>query len=182
MTPNNNNNIDNNNNNIKINRWQRIKHKLSEILHHKDPPHKLALGVAIGMFVGMLPIMGIQMLAVTIVALPFRANLKVAVAMVWISNPITFIPLYWLNYQFGLLFMPNMRISWDEFAAVLTKASDWNWSAIEDSFSNLVGIGANVMIPLWLGSSILGLILGAFLYFIVFRWIVFYRKKLVHKQ
>ncbi|MBN2801975.1 MAG: DUF2062 domain-containing protein [Deltaproteobacteria bacterium] len=162
--------------------WMKIKRKLSYILHHKDPPKKVALGVALGMFVGMLPIMGIQMLAVTLIAFPLKANVKIAMAMVWISNPLTFIPLYWLNYKFGLIFVPNMKISWTEFSGILTKASDWNWSAIEKSLNNLMGIGADIFVPLWLGSLILGIIFGIIAYIVSFKWINFYRIKLHHDK
>ena len=48
-----------------------------KLAREKDPPERVALGLALGIFVGFLPIMGIQMAVVSLFALPLRANLKV---------------------------------------------------------------------------------------------------------
>jgi len=160
----------------------RIRKRLRDLLHHEDPPHRIALGLGLGMFVGLLPIMGIQMAVVALLALPLRANVKAAVATVWISNPLTFIPLYWVNYRFGLLFFPARRLSSAEFTGALTKASDWQWSALKESLSNLMGLGADLMVPLWVGSAVLGVVFGVLAYVVAFRWVVFYRKRIRHGQ
>lgn len=156
---------------------KRIAAKLWEILKEKDPPHKIALGMALGIFVGFLPIMGIQMAVVTLFAIPLRGNLKAAVAGVWISNPITFIPLYWANYQFGVLFCAHRKVSWEEFGGKMATASNWDWSAIKSSLTSLMNMGADVFVPLWLGSTILAVFFGVITYFVAYRWVVFYRNK-----
>ncbi|MBN2343070.1 MAG: DUF2062 domain-containing protein [Deltaproteobacteria bacterium] len=159
---------------------KKITGKLWEILRDKDSPHKIALGMALGIFIGFLPIMGIQMAVVTLFALPLRGNLKAALAGVWISNPITFIPLYWLNYQFGTLFFSHRRVSWEEFGGEMVKASNWDWGAVKASIYSLLNMGADVFIPLWVGSAILALIFGVIAYFASYRWVVFYRKNKGH--
>ena len=104
---------------------RRFVSKLIEIARQKDTPHRIGLGMALGIFVGILPIMGIQMTVVAIIALPLRGNLKAAVAGVWISNPITFIPMYWGYYQFGLLFFPSRAITWEKFGEIIASAASW---------------------------------------------------------
>ena len=64
--------------------------------------HQIALGLAVGIFVGFLPIMGIQMSVAVPLAFFLRCNKLLAAAGVWITNPATFIPLYYFNYRFGL--------------------------------------------------------------------------------
>ena len=147
------------------------------ILKEKDPPGRLALGMALGIFIGMLPIMGIQMAVVTIVAFPFKANLKAAVLGVWISNPVTFIPLYWANYQFGLLFFHKREVSMEQFSSIISGASEWNWTSIKQSFFNLVDLGSDIMIPLWGGSAILAVGLGILTYIVTYRWVIYYRNR-----
>jgi uncharacterized protein (DUF2062 family) len=60
------------------------------------------LGVAVGVFFGLLiPIAQIPMSAVAAIAL--RANLPAAAASTFISNPVTFPPIYYAAYKLGAL-------------------------------------------------------------------------------
>ena len=75
--------------------WQRVRHfVLHDILHADDPPHRLALGVAIGMFVTFTPTVGLQMVLVGVLAWLLRANKLVGLPVVWLSNPATVVPIY----------------------------------------------------------------------------------------
>jgi len=58
--------------------------------------------VAIGMICGMIP-GPVQMLSALLVAIPFRKNIPVSVAVTWYTNPLTIVPLYVLAYGFGHL-------------------------------------------------------------------------------
>lgn len=148
-----------------------------KLAREKAPPERVALGLALGIFVGFLPIMGIQMAVVSLFALPLRANLKAAIAGVWISNPVTFIPLYYANYTFGLLFWPAEGTSKETFVEALEAASDFNWSAIWDSLTALFDMGTDILIPLWMGSAILGLVFGVPTYFVTKRAVSKYRER-----
>lgn len=69
-----------------------------------SPGHQ-ARGLALGVFIGCLPIFGLQMLVGAGLAGPLRGNRLLAVAGTWISNPVTNLPMFWLNYQLGSLLM-----------------------------------------------------------------------------
>lgn len=60
--------------------------------------------VAIGLFFAMLPIVG-QMVLAALMALWVRVNLPVAVAATWVSNPVTFVPIYYPAYKLGALLL-----------------------------------------------------------------------------
>ncbi len=81
---------------------------LGDILH--DPNifhlnrHSAAGGVAIGLFLAFMPIPG-QMLLAALAAIYFRVNLPLAVVFVWLSNPITIPPLFYLCYKTGTLLL-----------------------------------------------------------------------------
>ncbi len=60
----------------------------------------LSRATAIGLFCAFLP-MPFEMLPAAIGAIVFRANLPVSLAWVWISNPITWIPLFTPAYLLG---------------------------------------------------------------------------------
>lgn len=61
----------------------------------------------IGIFVGFLPI-PMQMAVAAILAIMARVNIPVAVLGVWITNPLTMVPLFYLAYRLGaaMLSMP----------------------------------------------------------------------------
>ena len=160
----------------------KIIHRLIEIIREKDPPPRIAFGMALGIFVGMLPIMGIQMVVVSLFALPLRANLKAALVGVWISNPITFIPMYYGCYRFGLLFTSTPKLTWEAFKKLLELLA-WDWSQIPESLGRLVELSGDILMPLWVGSLILGVILAVPTYFITFWFVVGYRTRLAaHKK
>jgi uncharacterized protein (DUF2062 family) len=133
--------------------------------------------MALGIFIGILPIMGIQMTVVALIALPLRGNLKAAIAGVWISNPITFIPMYWGYYQFGLLFFPSRAISWEEFGEIIEVASNWNWSEMSESLARIMDLGADILIPMWTGATILAVVFGIPTYFVTRSLAIRYRAR-----
>ena len=156
---------------------KRLVRKLIDIVKQKDTPHRIALGAALGIFIGILPIMGIQMTVVAIIAIPLRANLKAAVAGVWISNPITFLPMYWGYYKFGLLFFPQRAMSLHEFRQIIHVAGDWDWSAIGASISRIMAMGADILIPMWAGATILAVAFGIPTYFVTKQFVIAYRAR-----
>ncbi|MFH2002840.1 MAG: DUF2062 domain-containing protein, partial [Planctomycetota bacterium] len=66
-----------------------------------DTPHSIALGVALGVFVALTPTVGMQMLIILVLGTLIRANRIIGVLLVWISNPITLIPMYYGYYWLG---------------------------------------------------------------------------------
>ncbi|HKI70697.1 MAG TPA: DUF2062 domain-containing protein, partial [Verrucomicrobiae bacterium] len=71
------------------------------VLHVDDTPHRIALGVAVGIFVAWTPTVGFQMILTIILATLLRANKLVGIPFVWISNPFTLGVIYYPNYLLG---------------------------------------------------------------------------------
>ncbi len=85
-------------------REHRLLRHLGPALHHPRlwhlSRHGIALGLAIGVFFGLLiPIAQIPFAAILAVSL--RANLPVAMASTLVTNPITFAPIYYAAYKLG---------------------------------------------------------------------------------
>ncbi|MDR3077628.1 MAG: DUF2062 domain-containing protein, partial [Planctomycetota bacterium] len=133
-------------------------------------PHQIALGVAVGFFVGWLPIVGIQMAVAVIICQIVGANKVVPIFPVWLTNPATIVPIYSFNYWIGWLLTGGPPIS--ELAAVLVRMvtppsrepdvgffASW-WSEFRHAFGELLSMGWDMQIPLWLGCSLVGLALG----------------------
>ncbi len=106
----------------------------------------IATGVAIGLFFGSLPIAG-QMLLSAIVAIVLKANLPIALVATWISNPFTMPLLYTANYYFGAWLLQRPHI---------------DLSHIEWSFEGLMSLGGDILVPLFFGSIVVGVILAMF--------------------
>ncbi|MDJ0702934.1 MAG: DUF2062 domain-containing protein [Leptolyngbyaceae cyanobacterium MO_188.B28] len=64
-------------------------------------PDAIARGIAMGIFTGVMPLFGIQTVFAIALTTLVRGNPLAAAAATWISNPITFIPLYTLNFRIG---------------------------------------------------------------------------------
>ena len=59
-----------------------------------------SLAVALGIFCAFIPV-PFQMLIVAAAAIWIRVNILIAVPMVWVSNPVTMGPMYYLCYLVG---------------------------------------------------------------------------------
>lgn len=114
---------------------------------------KVALAVGVGLFAGLMP-GPTQMLSAALLALLFRINLPVAMLCTLYTNPLTFVPLYYLAFTLGkfllgvngeLQMLPFPDFSWTHLGSWLWAALDW-----------LLQLGW----PLLLGVPALGLILG----------------------
>ena len=68
-------------------------------------PREIAKGFALGLFVGMSPTMGFQMIIAVPLAALFKLNKLAAVAGVWISNPVTAPLIYGTTYLVGAKMM-----------------------------------------------------------------------------
>ena len=102
-----------------------------------------ARGLAAGIFCGCFPFFGLQTLLGVALASLVRGNHLLAAAGTWISNPFTYVPLYWFNYRIGCLVLGPGR-GWPGMAS-LQDGSLWElgWE-----------FGARILV----GSSLVGLI------------------------
>lgn len=101
----------------------------------------VSMAFLIGLFWAFIP-MPFQMIPAALFAIWWRANLPIAVGLVWISNPLTMPPIYYACYEFGtwLLDTPPRDV---EFTLT------WEW------FTNELGA---IWQPLYLGSLIVAIV------------------------
>ena len=69
--------------------------------HQDGTPGQRARGLAAGVFMGCFPFFGLQTLLGVALASVVRGNHLLAEAGTCISNPFTYVPLYWFNYNLG---------------------------------------------------------------------------------
>ena len=78
---------------------------LSLFRHQNGSPFFNAKGLAIGVFSGCFPFFGLQTLMGVFLAKIFKGNSILAAVGTWISNPFTYVPLYYFNYRLGSLIL-----------------------------------------------------------------------------
>ena len=147
---------------------------INPVLHSRAPVSEVSIGVAVGIFMGFTPTVGVQMYLVAIVwtiyRYIFRRNfaLPVGVAMVWISNPLTMVPMYYLFLITGyMMFDVQHGLSYQHFAESIGRISqtgDLMDKISEGTSFLLVELG-------W------PMVVGSFVYAVPFSIISFYITK-----
>lgn len=72
---------------------------------------------AVGLWAMYTPPLPIQQVVAAIGAIYFGANLPIAVALVWITNPLTWLPMYYFAYEVGALALGTEAFSFEQFSA-----------------------------------------------------------------
>ena len=116
--------------------------------------HSVSLAVFIGIFCAFVPI-PIQTLMVIAMCFWLGANLPLAMLIIWMSNPLTIPPMFYLTYKLGSYILGTTL---GDFSVTLS----WEW------FSQL---GSEILLPLFVGSLLAGTVLASIGYFFVlFLW------------
>lgn len=134
----------------------------------------LTRAVYIGVLCAFFPLPGQMPLAV-IGALLFRANIPMAVALTWITNPLTTIPVFWFAYSVGAFLIGEPMIGIRTIGVVVANFSLWITGNGSNPFSaHLFSLNAFIvgLIVCGIVSSIIaGLLFNFFLqYRIVTSW------------
>ena len=80
---------------------QLVRHAIFYIGRQEGSAGERARGLGIGIFCGCLPFFGFQIILSIAAASLLRGNHLLATAGTFISNPFTYVPLYWFNYRVG---------------------------------------------------------------------------------
>ena len=152
---------------------KRIKNLFTRLLAEGSSPHSIALGFAVGIFIGALPIIGFQLIPTVIVCYKLKANKIAGLTATWISNAFTYIPLYYYEYLVGCLILPHYQ--------VITK-NTFKTLFIEVSFSKFVDVGEKLLVPLLVGSMLNAVVLSVSSYFIVKFIFTAYQRRIIHKR
>jgi len=95
-----------------------IRERLHAIVKLSDPPHRLALAFALGIFIAFSPTIGLHMISCLAIGWLFRLNTLVIITASLVNNPWTMVPLYGFCTWFGLKITGQHasvpRISWNE--------------------------------------------------------------------
>ena len=128
---------------------------LSFFRQQNGSPFFNAKGLAIGVFCGCFPFFGFQTFLGIFFSKLAKGNIFLAAIGTWISNPLTYVPLYYFNYKIGSIFLNNT--SNDIIEKNLITNDLWKQGSI---FSQRLLLGSSLV------GFLLALISGSIIFFI----------------
>ncbi len=149
------------------NRLIRLRPILRWVIKLRSSPRAIAGGLGLGTFIAFTPTMGVQLILAVIAATFFNLNRPASIIPIWITNPITVAPIYTFNYWLGCKFWdgpPLAEVS-DLFLDIGHTMSHLEFWDIKEQFLAVLKMGQDVLIPLLLGSFIIGAVSGGVVFF-----------------
>ena len=150
--------------------WRRLRGVVvNRILGLNDTPHRIAWGVFLGFVVAFSPTVGLQMILFVAVATLLRANKVSGLPIVWITNPVTVVPVYYACWRIGALLLGTdadpergrriiRELAGAESGFAWDRLVEWAfWGQLA---TTLWELGAE----LWLGGFVVGVLLGGAAY------------------
>ena len=153
------------------------------LLGLKGSPESIALGFAVGVFIALTPTVGVQTLLVLVAAAFIRMNLPAAYVSIWISNPLTTVPIYLFNYWIGTVILwmsaEQSAVGWRAIQRKIAEvgAAEGFWPKMGAGLIAIWDLSLEVAGPLWLGSLVVALAGAALTYVVTLPIARFYRSK-----
>ena len=132
--------------------------RLGAVLRLDDPPWRVALALAIGVFISCTPFYGLQTVLSLAVATIFRLNRAVTVTGTWLNLP-WFAPiLYGFALRIGVFVLPDLH------GADLGEMTELLQMASTLSVSDMLDLLGSLSLALLIGSAAVGTVAGAVTY------------------
>ncbi len=154
---------------IKITMVRAVEKAYERFIRIRGNPKEIALGFALGLFIGVSPTMGIQILIAIFIASILKWNKYAAAIGVWITNPLT------APFIYSLTYLTGTKITGIQNSLKLT--GNFDWDTLIDLFHKSPGI----MTALVVGGVFVGLPLAVTGYFLAFTAVENYQKRLKEK-
>lgn len=143
-------------------KWK-FRRTLVKLLRLNNTPPEIALGIAIGVFIAILPLYGLHTILVIIAAILVKPANKIAIFVgTNVSLPPTVATITWTSYDIGRFIMKGGNyppLTWGDFKTI--------------SFQKIM----HYYPPLFLGSVILGIICALVFYIITYYVVKSLKKK-----
>ncbi len=129
-------------------------------------PQAIAGGFALGTFIAFTPTIGFQIALVLFLATFLNFNRPAAISSVWITNAATMAPVYTFNYWVGSFIWagPDVSEVYQTFAAITLQLLKMDFWQIQRQFRTVLDLGSDILVPLVIGSLIVGICAAVFVY------------------
>lgn len=132
----------------------------NSLMGQNDTPTMMALSFGVGTMIGMSPLFGIHTPLGILAAWLFRLNKPATITGVYITNPLTMVPIYTFSTWVGI------KLLGSDLCII-----EFNFKHL--TFSNVVDELNAFLLPFFVGSTVVALIGGILSYYImlyVFRY------------
>ena len=151
-------------------KWLSWRYVYCKIAKQEGTPESIAMGAAIGLFIGFLIPVGGQLIICIPLAFLFKANKLVAIAATCVTNPYTITFLYPIQCWFGsLLLLDPLKLS-DLNGQMKTLLAEHSWES-------LMALSEDLLIPFFVGGAAWAVMSSVPAYFIVRAAVRAYRRK-----
>jgi len=156
-----------------------FKYYLLRIKRLRGDPDYLARGIGFGVFMGVLPLVPVQTLLLIPLSVAFRVSTIAAlIAATLISNPLTFLPQYYITWRIGNLLLPG-RISWPHLEQALVTIEN---EGLLDGIASFSHLGLKAISVILTGGALIGMLLGVVSYIVSFYFFRTLQKKRAEKH
>ena len=136
--------------------------RLGAVLRLDDPPWRVALALAVGVFISCTPFYGLQTLLSLAVATIFRLNRAVTITGAWLNLP-WFAPIvYGFALRIGAFLLPDLH------GADVAEIAELLQAAPALSMADMLDLLRSVSLALLIGTAAVGIVAGAFTYIAAF--------------
>ena len=152
---------------------RQLKYYLLRFTRLRGEPHDLALGLAFGIFAGMIPIMPFQIAFAVMLALIFKVSKITAIIGTWVSNPFNWYFVYYFSYRIGgsILGLSMKKGIFPSVMASIHKGED-----IIVILGKILGAGGNIIFAFILGGFLMGVVASIPSYFLFLKVFQFIHK------
>ena len=151
---------------------RQLKYYYLKLIGLRDEPHELALGIALGIFTGMMPIIPFQTALAVTLALFFKASKITAALGTWVSNPLNWYFLYYYSYKVGtfLLGIPEKKAIFSSITAAMKSGE-----APMVLVAKIIHAGSTIVAAFLVGGFVMGIVFGSPSYFVFLRFFKYVR-------
>ncbi len=151
-----------------------------KLLRLKGSSHSIALGAAIGVFIGLTPTIPLHTVIILVLTLLTRTSFIAGLTTsLLVSNPLTYVPQYYLALVLGNLITP-FHLNWERVKQVLELVlAD---ASFEDRLRPFLYIGYESVVVMLTGGIVLSLPAGIITYYLSRFLVNSYRRRRRQKQ
>jgi len=139
----------------------------------KGEPRELAIGMALGVFSGMMPIIPFQIALAITLALFFKGSKITAALGTWVTNPLNWYFIYLYSYKIGATILGVPREN-----GIISSVMDpfKHAEGYLQLIGKITGAGTTIVSSFLLGGFIMGLVAALPSYFISLSFFQFVRR------
>ncbi len=133
-----------------------FKDRMRQVLSVNEPPHKVSLAFAIGIFIGMSPLLGLHTILGIMLAWKLKLNKLVTLIGVYVTNPWTIVPIYTFGTWVGAKVLGINQI---------IEPIDWSHMTCRALFNEF----KHLLAPFVVGSILMAVISSVLGYVLIYR-------------